>query len=84
MTEAIPKEIDAQLAKFVRVPWREDSTLIEVGIDSLTAVRIVVGLLPDDDAEIDAGQLGGIQTVGQFRRWLRDLLPEQARAGAIR
>ncbi|RKT82210.1 hypothetical protein SAMN05421805_111126 [Saccharopolyspora antimicrobica] len=78
MTEAIPREIDARLAEFVRSQWRDDSTLVEVGIDSLTAVRIVVGLLPDDDAEIDAARLGGIRTVGQFRQWLRDLLSEQA------
>lgn len=82
MTEAVPREIDAQLTKFVRAQWRDDSTLVEVGIDSLTAVRIVVALLPDDDAEIDAARLGGIRTVGQFRQWLRDLLSEQT--GAVR
>lgn len=80
MPEEIPKEIDVQLQKFVRVPFDDDSVLTEVGIDSLAAVRIIVELLEDGDFEIDAGTLSGIDTVGQFRRWLRDVMP----AGALR
>ncbi|GAB3678014.1 phosphopantetheine-binding protein [Saccharopolyspora tripterygii] len=80
MTELVPSEIDVQLQKFVRVPFSDDSSLTEMGIDSLTAVRIIVGLVPDEEFEIDAGTLSGIETIGQFRRWLRDLIP----AGASR
>ncbi|WP_424186731.1 phosphopantetheine-binding protein [Actinokineospora sp. G85] len=84
MSDPNSAAVDARLAKSIRVPYTDDSTLTEVGLDSLTTIRIAVALVPDDDREIDAGDLAGLRTVGQMRAWLLDLVRDAAPAGGTR
>lgn len=76
--------INARLGEFIRVPYDDGSTLAEIGLDSLTTIRVAVGLVPDDDVEIDAGALAHIRTVGQLRVWLQDLMRSSSATGGIR
>lgn len=65
-------EIDAVIKQHVSVPFTSDSTLAEIGIDSLSTLRIVTTLAPDADQEIDLADLVEVRTVGQFRGWIRE------------
>ncbi|HZG04687.1 MAG TPA: acyl carrier protein [Streptomyces sp.] len=62
--------VDSALAKFIRVPYTPESELSRIGLDSLSIVRIAVEVVPDADQEIDASELAGLRTVGEFRTWL--------------
>lgn len=66
-----PGRIDSTIERYVGVPFTDESTLVELGIDSLSALRIVTALADDGDREIDLADLVEVRTVGQFRRWLR-------------
>jgi aryl carrier-like protein len=61
------------IGRIARVPFTADSALVEIGLDSLSMLRIVVAFAPDSDQEIDAAELAALRTVGQFQEWLREL-----------
>lgn len=63
-------DIDATIRRFVRVPFTDASTLAEIGLDSLTTLRVVAALVPDGDREIDLAELADLKTLGQFRAWV--------------
>ncbi|RMI40639.1 acyl carrier protein [Streptomyces triticirhizae] len=58
------------IARFVRVPFTDNSGLAEIGLDSMSLVRVVVAFLPDTGQEIDAAALAELRTVGELRGWL--------------
>lgn len=63
------EELTSTLRKFVRVPFTDESSLVEIGLDSLAVLRVVAALAPDSDREIDLSELVDLRTVGQIRRW---------------
>lgn len=63
-------DVTTAIRKVVSVDFSNDSRLVDLGIDSLAAVRMIVTLLPDGDSEIDLSELVDLRTVGQFRRWI--------------
>jgi acyl carrier protein len=67
-------ELDDAIAKVATKEFTDTSTLPEAGIQSLSLLRLVVDLLPDDDAEIDVTKLGQIKTVGDLKAWLVELV----------
>ncbi|MFP3986814.1 acyl carrier protein [Streptomyces sp. E11-3] len=62
--------VNSAIAEFVRMPFTPASDLAEIGLDSLSVIRIVADVLPDADQEIDAAELADLRTVGQFQDWL--------------
>ncbi|WP_197287468.1 phosphopantetheine-binding protein [Streptomyces apocyni] len=72
--------VNSAIAEFVRMPFTSASDLAEIGLDSLSIIRIVADVLPDADQEIDAGELADLRTVGQLQDWLGRLVaPGSAR-----
>ncbi|MET8944518.1 phosphopantetheine-binding protein [Streptomyces sp. NPDC004542] len=67
-------DIISVVRRYVRVPFHDHSLLAEVGLDSLSVVRIASELIPDPDQEIDPTGLAAVRTVGDLQRWLRGLL----------
>ncbi|POD68891.1 hypothetical protein BKM17_26370 [Pseudomonas syringae group genomosp. 3] len=58
------------MRKTVGRDFTNDSRLVELGIDSLAAVRMILTLIPESDNEIDLSDLVDLRTVGQFRHWI--------------
>ncbi|MEU6847312.1 hypothetical protein ABZ930_36125 [Streptomyces sp. NPDC046716] len=48
--------------------------MAEVGLHSLSVLRIASELITDPDQEIDPTGLASVHTVGELRHWLRGLL----------
>ncbi|GGS27830.1 hypothetical protein GCM10010269_78050 [Streptomyces humidus] len=67
-------DIVSAVRRYVRVPFDDRSPLAEVGLDSLSLVRIASELIPDPDQEIDPTGLAAVRTVGDLQQWLRQLL----------
>lgn len=67
-------EISSVIKRHVRVPFEDLSLLAEVGLDSLSVLRIASELIPDPDLEIDPAGLAAARTVGDLRQWLHGLL----------
>jgi acyl carrier protein len=63
------EEFISTIHQFVHVLFTNESTLVEIGLDSLAVLRIVTALAPDPDREIDLSELADLRTVGQFRHW---------------
>lgn len=63
------EELTLTIRKFVRVPFTDESSLVEIGLDSLAVLRVFAALAPDSDREIDLSELVDLRTVGQVRRW---------------
>ncbi len=61
------------LGKHARTSYSDDSSLSEIGIDSLAMLRIMVELARDHGYEVDADDLAALRTVGAFRQWFRRL-----------
>jgi len=72
--ETAEEGIVSVMRKHVRVPFGKDSLLAEVGLDSLSVLRIAVDVVPDQDHEIDLADLAGVRTIGDLQLWLRGLL----------
>ena len=61
----------AALARFVRGQAGEDTELVQLGLDSLTLIRIIVHTVGEDsEDEIDLGRIEGLRTVGELRAWV--------------
>lgn len=63
-------DVTAAIRKAVGRDFTNDSRLVELGIDSLAAVRLILTLIPESDSEIDLSDLVDLRTVGQFRHWI--------------
>ncbi|MGW7467920.1 beta-ketoacyl synthase N-terminal-like domain-containing protein [Streptomyces xantholiticus] len=62
---------DWVLREHARTTYDDDSTLVDVGIDSLAKLRIIVELSQQTGHEVDPEELGGLRTVGALREWIR-------------
>ncbi|MET7597243.1 beta-ketoacyl synthase N-terminal-like domain-containing protein [Streptomyces sp. NPDC005481] len=62
------------LREHARTSFDDDSTLTEIGIDSLAKLRIVVELGRRSHREVDPEGFGRLRTVGELRQWTRALL----------
>lgn len=51
--------------------FENETRLVELGIDSLAAVRMILTLIPEGDSEIDLSALVDLKTVGEFRHWIK-------------
>ncbi|MEV1026106.1 acyl carrier protein [Streptomyces sp. NPDC050264] len=67
-------EIGSAISRHIRVSFDDDSPLAEVGLHSLSVLRIASELITDPDQEIDPTGLAAVHTVGELRKWLRGLL----------
>ncbi len=61
------------LHKHARTSYSDDSSLSDIGIDSLAMVQIIVEVARDHGHEVDADDLAALRTVGAFRQWFRTL-----------
>ncbi|MGW5093988.1 beta-ketoacyl synthase N-terminal-like domain-containing protein [Streptomyces nodosus] len=61
------------LREHARTGFDDASTLTDIGIDSLAKLRIVVELTKRSRLEVDPEEFGSLRTVGELRRWTRDL-----------
>lgn len=61
------------LREHARTGFDDGSTLTEIGIDSLARLRIVVELTKRSGCEVDPEEFGRLRTVGELRRWTREL-----------
>ncbi|NBE50738.1 phosphopantetheine-binding protein [Streptomyces boluensis] len=72
--EATGSDIDSVITRHVRVPFVDTSPLAEVGLDSLSVLRIAGELITDPEQEIDPTGLAAVRTVADLRQWLHGLL----------
>lgn len=61
------------LREHARTGFDDTSALTDIGIDSLAKLRIVVELTKRSSHEVDPDEFGRLRTVGELRRWTRDL-----------
>jgi hypothetical protein len=66
-------DLDPLIARYTVVAFDDSTPLREAGIESSALLRLAVEVAEDDDAEIDAARLVALRTVGDLKRWLRDL-----------
>lgn len=69
--------LDVVIGRYALFPFEDSTPLPVVGIDSMTMLRLAVEVAAAD-AEIDASGLAGLRTVGDLKRWLGALIPDQA------
>ena len=67
------KTIDDAVSRYASIPFDDTATLIEVGIESMSIVRIIVDLNFDPSLEIDMSRIVEMVTVADLKRWLRGL-----------
>ncbi|WP_432148831.1 phosphopantetheine-binding protein [Streptomyces sp. bgisy029] len=71
-------EISSALERNIRTPFDDNSPLAEVGLHSLSVLRIAGEVITDPDREIDPSGLAAVRTVGDLRQWLQELrAPEE-------
>lgn len=68
--------MNAVIKRHARVPFENRSLLAEVGLDSLSVLRIASEVIPDPDQEIDPTGLAAVRTVGDLQQWLHGLLTQ--------
>lgn len=68
-----PLNLDSTIAKYATAAFDDSTSLLDAGLESLSLLRLAVEVAVDDDAEIDATRLVDVQTVGDLKKWLRDL-----------
>lgn len=61
------------LGRHTRTRFHADSALVDIGIDSLAKLQLVVELQKRTGREVDLGELDQVRTVGDLRRWAREL-----------
>ncbi|WP_353940572.1 hypothetical protein ABII15_02445 [Streptomyces sp. HUAS MG91] len=72
--EMADAEIGSVISRHIRASFDDNSLLAEVGLHSLSVLRIASELITDPDQEIDPTGLASVHTVGELRQWLRGLL----------
>ncbi|SOD65760.1 Phosphopantetheine attachment site [Streptomyces zhaozhouensis] len=65
-------------ARSTSADYSDGSLLADMGIDSLARVRIILRLASDHGYEVEAEELAGLRTVGDFRNWLHVLEAQAA------
>jgi hypothetical protein len=75
--------LDVVIGRFAVFAFDDSTPLAAAGIESLTMLRLAVEVAADEDAEIDASGLAGLRTVGDLKRWLGTLAPDQASDRAL-
>ncbi|AHH99595.1 hypothetical protein GCM10010174_18290 [Kutzneria viridogrisea] len=68
-----PLDLDATIGKYATGAFDDSTPLLEVGLESLSLLRLAVEVAADDDAEIDATRLAELRVVGDLKAWLGDL-----------
>jgi acyl carrier protein len=68
-----PFDVDAAIARYAVAGFQDTTSLRSAGIDSLSLLRLAVGVIADDDAELDLNRLVDLQTIGDLKRWLTTL-----------
>jgi hypothetical protein len=71
-------DLDLAISRYATARFGDATPLQEVGLESLSLLRLAVEVATDDDAEIDATLLAEVRTVGDLKGWLAHL----ATAGA--
>ncbi len=71
--EALDDPATAMLSRHARTAYTDDSSLSDIGIDSLAMLRIIVELTRDHGYAVDADDLASLRTVGAFRQWFHAL-----------
>jgi|tagenome__1003787_1003787.scaffolds.fasta_scaffold20881531_2 hypothetical protein len=70
-TETAAARFTSALSQHITGPVADDVGLAQLGLDSLTLVRIVAHVLGEDsDREIDLRAFWELRTVAEFRQWL--------------
>jgi hypothetical protein len=76
---AIEPRLAAALSRFAVAPAGPASALDDLGLGSLSLIRVILAVLGEDDAiEIDPAGLAGLRTVADLQDWLAAI---SARAG---
>lgn len=75
---AAPADLDAVIAKYATRGFTDSTALLDAGIQSLSLLRLVVDVLPDDDAEIDVTSTADLRTIGELKAWLVSLTGDRA------
>jgi len=68
-------DFDATIARYATFTFDDTSRLLDVGLESLSLLRMAVDVATDDDAEIDASRLVDLHTIADLKQWLRDMIP---------
>lgn len=76
--EQIDHPADAVLGQHARTGYSDDSSLSDIGIDSLAMLRIIVELARDHGYDVDVGDLAELRTVSAFRQWFGRLEAQPA------
>lgn len=66
-------DLDAAIAKYATASFDDSAALLDVGLESLSLLRLAVEVATDDDVEIDATRLVDLRTVGELKQWLAEL-----------
>lgn len=64
------RDLDWTIAKHTFASFDDETPLLEAGIESLALLRLAVEVASDDSAEIDAGRIVGLRTIGDLKQWL--------------
>jgi aryl carrier-like protein len=67
---SVTPDFDKLIAPYAAGPFTDDSTLIDVGLVSLSVFRIIAELKPDPGVEIDIEGLAGVRTIAELKLWL--------------
>ena len=62
------------LRRHARTHFHAESTLADIGIDSLAKLQLIVELQKRTGREVDPEVLDRLRTVGELRRWTHDLV----------
>lgn len=74
LSPAVEPGLAAALSRFAAGHAEPTSTLDELGLDSLSLIRVLLAVLgEDDDVEIDPAGLAGLRTVADLQSWLAGL-----------
>jgi acyl carrier protein len=73
-------DLNSTIAKYATVSFDDRTALLDVGLESLSLLRLAVEVAADDDVEIDATRLVELNTVGELKQWLTELSIEGAGA----
>lgn len=66
-------DLDTAIAKYATASFDDSAVLLDVGLESLSLLRLAVEVATDDDVEIDATRLVDLRTVGELKQWLAEL-----------
>lgn len=68
-------DLDSTIARYATFAFEDTTPLLDVGLESLSLLRLAVEVSTDEDAEIDASRLVDLKTVADLKVWLAEMLP---------